>query len=429
MRPPMPRLALPPMSRYTVGSVTHMGRRALATGTVWSIADQSVSSLTNLVGGVAIARVGGPSTYGGFAVATAIYLSALGFQRTLISTPLVVTSAAETPSGASRSVSCARTATILYGIGVASLVAAVGAVTTGLPRTACLAIAPWLPFLILQDFCRSVLFLRRRARAAVVNDAVWGVGLLAATPLLEVRYLSGLTAFWAVGGALGAVVGIAQTRCQSVGVRESVTWWLHCARRCGIWFGLDHAAYSLMAQGNIFIVASVGGAEAAGGIRAITVLLAPIGVLGAGGAATALPILAQIAATNPARSRRIASAASTLLVTAGLIWAVILLGPGRDVLPRVFGSAFEQARPALVPIVLSYLVTASTIGIDLYLSATTRARDRLRARIVAGTFSLPLMGVLTAYFGLSGAGWGMATSAAIGALCAFRAARSRIGTS
>jgi O-antigen/teichoic acid export membrane protein len=423
----MSMVAMSPVSRSKVESIKDAGRQAIATGTAWSIVDQGVSSLTNLVGGIVVARVGGPSSFGVFAVATGIYLSALGFQRNLISTPLVVTSAGETAAGASRSVASARTATVLYGILVASLVTAVGAFTTGLPRSACLAIAPWLPLLVLQDFWRSVLFLNGRARSAVVNDAVWAIGLLAAVPLLEFRHLAGLTAFWAAGGALAAVFGAAQVRCGAAGLRQAVEWWLACSRRCGLWFGLDHAAYSVIAQGSLFIIASFGGADAAGGVRAITVLLAPIGVLSAGAAATGFPLLARVATDDPARSRRIASAGSMLLVATGVLWAVVLLVPGRDALPRVFGAAFEQARPALVPVILAHLITVSTVGIDLYLSATARAQDRLRARIVTGAVSLPLLGLLTARYGLPGAGWGMAAGAAVSVLCFQAAVRSRRG--
>jgi O-antigen/teichoic acid export membrane protein len=422
----MSKLTLHP--RNTVESIREARRHAVASGTAWSIVDQGVSSLTNLVGGIVVARVGGPSTYGEFAVATGIYLAVLGFQRNLISTPLVVTSAAENPSRSSRSVSCARTATIIYGIAVALLVAAIGATTTGLLQNACLAIAPWLPLLVLQDFWRSVLFLNRRARSAVVNDAVWALGLLAAVPLLEIRNLAGLTAFWAAGGALAAVVGIVQVRCDNVGFRKGFVWWLDSARRCGVWFGLDHVAYSVIAQGSVFIIAGVGGAHAAGGVRAITVLLAPIGVLSAGAAATGLPLLARIATSDRARSRRIASTWSTLLVLAGALWAMVLLGPAREALPKVFGASFESARPALIPIVLAHLITVSTVGIELYLSAIARAQDRLRARMVAGALALPLLGLLTARLGILGAGWGMAAGAGISLVCfqaAVRMQRSR----
>jgi O-antigen/teichoic acid export membrane protein/O-antigen ligase len=383
--------------------------RSLTTKLSWSVVDQACSSLTNLAGGIVIARAGGPAVYGAFAVAVAVYLSAIGFQRSLVSTPLTVTSAKSEPAAMRSDIAKALTATLLLGAIASAVVLLGGWLTSGLFDQAAFAIAPWIALLLLQDFWRSCLFLQRRPRAAAANDACWGLGMLLALPLaLTSHSLVPLVAFWGSGAALAAVVGFGQIRIRPAALTPAARWWSSRARAPGVWFMLDHVVFLLFTQASVFLLAALGGAAVTGGIRAVQTLLAPLGVLSAGAAALGVPELARLAATDDRRARRWAGVISLAITTVCLVYGATVLVVGARGLGFVFGAAFRRYEPAILPLVIGQLAIASSFGIDQYMSATARARARVKARIVAAVVTLPLLAMLTTRLGLSGAAWGMA---------------------
>src|SRR6476469_5533852 len=127
-------------------------------GAFLTLADQFVSSASNFALGVVIARVGGANALGAFGVAFVVWLAVLGINRAVVTEPMTVRG---TPPGKGDLVEgCA--ASLLLGVvaGVALAVVGGGLVLVGAQTGAfaLFALAPWLPTLLAQDYCRSMAF-------------------------------------------------------------------------------------------------------------------------------------------------------------------------------------------------------------------------------------------------------------------------------
>ena len=164
-------------------------RQAVALGMVvrfgWGLADQLLSSATNFLLAVLVARTVGPRDLGAFSVAYATFTFSLGAVRAIAGELLVVrhsaVSADEWREGVTRSAGTALIAGVVVGVG--SLIAGAGA---GEPfRTVLSIVGLSLPFLLVQDVWRFAFFARGRGSAAFLNDVVWAVVMFAAFALLR----------------------------------------------------------------------------------------------------------------------------------------------------------------------------------------------------------------------------------------------------
>ena len=195
--------------------VTHAARQAQRPlrRAGWGLVDQIFSSLSNLGLTLIAARMGGASELGVVAISFTAYVVALGLQRALISDPLVVATAALSPSETRT-----RTREVLPSVlaGEALVAITIGAVGVALPGVggrALLIIAVWIMPTLFQDFCRAVLFRDRRGRAAAATDCVWVIVMAIATPIAW---------WWATDWAAIGAWGLG-------GTRRSDTW-VRCTR-------------------------------------------------------------------------------------------------------------------------------------------------------------------------------------------------------
>ena len=134
-----------------------------AGGFAWGFVSQGFSSATNLGLTVIAARVLGPGGLGTVAIAFASYLTILGFQRALVTDPLVAQYASLPADVRARSTRKALTVALLGAAAAAGLLGLIGVAAHGSIGRALVILAPWLPALVIQDFWRAVLF-RGQAR-------------------------------------------------------------------------------------------------------------------------------------------------------------------------------------------------------------------------------------------------------------------------
>ncbi len=78
-----------------------------------------------------------------------------------------------------------------------------------------LAMAPWLPVLLVQDYWRWVGFMTRRPGCALANDTVFNCvqgAAFAAVFVTHTHSIVALIACWGLGSAAGALYGLRQYR-------------------------------------------------------------------------------------------------------------------------------------------------------------------------------------------------------------------------
>ena len=167
----------------------------------WALADQVLSSATNFLLGLIVARTVGPRDLGGFSLAYATFTFSLGAVRAIAGELLVVrhtaVPAGEWRDGVKRAAGTALMAGILVGIGCVIAGVAVGE----LSRTLLCIVGICLPFLLVQDVWRFAFFAQGRGRAAFLNDLVWAAALFAGFGILRGSDVSSVAWFTSTWGA------------------------------------------------------------------------------------------------------------------------------------------------------------------------------------------------------------------------------------
>ena len=193
----------------------------------WGLADQALSSLTNFVLGVVVARTVGLTDFGAFSLAFAAYLIVAGLSRAVTAQPLLIRYGDVSNSDWRRGASAATGMALLIGATAAIVALSIALVADGSVRSAFLALALVLPGLVVQDAWRFAFFAGSRGRAAFVNDSVGDRATLDAVPSDHPRRrhcLLGSDRLGRSGELMAALVGMAQARLvpQPLAVRR---WW------------------------------------------------------------------------------------------------------------------------------------------------------------------------------------------------------------
>lgn len=386
-------------------------------GFAWGFVSQGFSSATNLGLALIGARWLGSSGLGVVAVGFSTYLMALGFERALLTEPLI-TRSSDLPSSQRARVTEEAFALVLLG----SLAAAAGTAVAGVfagggVGRGLLIVAPWLPALLIQDFWRTVLFRDGRPRAAATNDAAWLVTMAAAIPLAWKLDSDWSTiGCWALGAVAGTLLGFAQTRCAPRRLRAAIEWWRSDLWPLARWLGSNSIVYWIGSYGTVLILVGFVGTSGLGGYRAVSTIFAPLTLVSAAASLPGLPAISR----SLASSRHAAVALSarlgllSLAITTAYVGA-LSLGSG-SIVPRIFGHSFEQFTYLIWPIGVGQLVSAVAVGFTLLLIAEGRGSAYLVCTGVGSAVSVTLVYVFGDLYGLNGAAWGISCSAILGTI-------------
>jgi O-antigen/teichoic acid export membrane protein len=389
-------------------------RRALRGRAVWTLVDQAVSSLTNAVLALVVARSVDGADFGAFSIALFTFGFVIGIGRAMVCDPFVIHySDAEGPRRrqAAREASGA---SAVYGVATGVLCAAAGVVVQGHAGMALLALGVSLPGLLVQDCWRYAFFAAGRPRSAAVNDLVWAVvqfvliGVLLATGQRSVFLL---TLAWGGAALVAAVVGSLQA---GILPAPAATFrWLRATRDLNVRLGLDYIVNMGAVNASIYLIGAVAGLIAVGALRAAQVLLGPLQLLFFGLSAFALPLLSTIARAGD-RLLRPAVLLSGAITVVSLVWVGALLLLPRRVGEALLGESWEGAWSVLLPIGVVMVAIGSTTGPRAGLKALRRADLLLRVTVIQAPFIL-VLGVAGALVdGARGAAVGYAVADIVG---------------
>jgi O-antigen/teichoic acid export membrane protein len=368
-------------------------------GAAWTGIDQLLSSLSNFVISLAIARSGGAEALGLYTVAFAIYLMIFGFQRALISEPLLTIP----PEHRKRQDDHSRFAlgsAVVYLIPVSLIVLIVGLATGSAPIV---VLSVSLPLLCLQDLYRHLFFRQRRPELAALLDGIWvAVSLGGWFVVSQSGSAAVAVGVWSVGGALGAFMGAAASRTLPAGPRRSFRWWMREARALGGFLGVDRVLQKIFAQATTLGLAAVLGAADLGRLRGAEIILGPVGLI-----LTAFQvfILPRLATTKSKLTRRTAMIISTASGGTTLLGTAFLWGLAPWLLPLVYGDSLELPTVLVLAVGVRMTIRALALGPVLQLKALQRGGPIAGTRAVTGSLGvLAILGV-AALFGLVPAVW------------------------
>ena len=381
----------------------------------WGLGDQAVSSLTNFVVGVYVARELGVSAFGVFSLAWVTYGVVLNVSRGLATDPLMVRFSG-VDTGVWRAAVARSSATALAVGAVAGLVSVVfGLVVGGRIGPGFIALGVVLPALLLQDSWRFAFFASGEGRKAFVNDALWG---LAMVPAMLLAALHGsVVAFllaWGGAAALAALYGYVQTglRPGARGARG----WLRDQRDLGPRYLVENVSNSGGSQIRMYGLGAIAGVAAVGTVRGGELLLGPFLAVLMGLAFVAVPEAARVVRRNVRRLTAFCLVLGGSQALGALLWGGALLLVLDDRLGEwVLGDVWRTARALIVPATLSVFNASFIGGAASGLRALGAARRSMRCQLIAS--ALYVTGGLAgaAIGGAVGSGWGVACATFAGA--------------
>lgn len=373
----------------------------------WGLADQGLSSLTNFVLGIVVARTVGLTDFGAFGLAFTAYLIVAGLSRAVTAQPLLIRYSGVPTADWRRGAAAATGAALLVGAACAIVALAIAVATDGSLRSAFLALAVVLPGLIVQDAWRFAFFAHGRGRDAFVNDLVWAVVQLAGFTLAIA--LGAGTVFWAViawGGAatLAALVGAGQAR---LGPRPLAArgWSLEHRDLLPSYIG-EVAAYILVGQLLLYAVGLVSGLATVGALRAAQILLGPLNVVVQGFSLVAVPGAVQVVRTSARRLTELCVVAGLVLAAAAIAWTLFLVLLPQSFGQTLLGDVWDPAHSVLLAWGLSFAAINLATGAVIGLRALAAARRTLRAAVATSVLGFAGAVAGAALGGLESTAWG-----------------------
>jgi O-antigen/teichoic acid export membrane protein len=393
--------------------VTHAFRRL-----GWGVADQAVSSLSNVAVSIYVVHSLGAAQFGAFSLAYVTYGFALNASRGLCTDPLMVRFSGVSVRAWRRGVrSCTGTACAVgLFTGIGTLAAAV--LFGGTIGAAFLGLGLTLPGLMLQDSWRFSFFAAGRGGQAFLNDSIWAVTLIPALVLLRVFHHADVFWFtfaWGATACIGAVAGVLQA---GLFPRPTYAWdWLTRHHDLGTRYLLEGTLSSAVMQVRGYGTAALLGLAAVGFVQASVTLTGPMTILFLGMGLVTLPEGARILHRSPRHFPTFCVLVSGGLSLAGLAWGIVLIVAVPKGLGQVaVGSIWRPTYPLMLPQTVYLVASGVAAGAGTGLHALGAARRSLRVVIIGTVVASGLALGGAAVLGAPGTIYGMAVGTWLGAI-------------
>jgi len=389
-------------SRRTSGRAT--GRRL-----GWGLADQGISSITNLALGIAVARSVDVSAFGAFSLALVTYGVVLNLSRGLATDPLTVRYSGLPDQRWRSAVAQSSSTATFVGLGAGAVCALIGWAIAGTVGSCFVALGLALPGLMLQDSWRYAFFAAGQGQRAFVNDAIWAAALIP-TMLLAGTVGSPFAFVLAWGGSalVAAVFGCWQIRLvpRAAGVAE----WFRAHHDLSVRYAVENVTDGVDSQLRAYGLGAITGLAAVGAVRGAQLLLGPFQALRMGISLMAVPEATRVLTRSPRRLNTFCVLLGGSLATVGMAWGFALLLLPSSAGEQLLGPLWHTASALLLPTTLAMAAASVYDGALVGLRALGAARRSLRASV---TRSVALV-----VFGLAGAFVGGAAGSVWGALVA-----------
>lgn len=388
----------------------------------WGIVDQAVSSVTNAVVSIYIARTLGAVQFGAFSLAYVTFSFALNASRGLATDPLMVRFSGVSASKWRRAVRGATGTAVVVGIcaGICALAAAL--LLNGSTKAAFIALGLTLPGLLLQDSWRYAFFALGRGGHAVLNDALCAALMIPALVLLRHTGHASVFSFvlaWGSAAGVAALVGPIQAW---VIPRPPEAWsWITAHRDLGVRYVAEGTSSSLSGQLRSYGIGALLGLAAVGYVGASTTLMGPMTILLIGMSLVAIPEAAQIVRRAPHRLPLFCVLISAGLVTMAVGWgAFLLIAMPRGLGHWLLNAIWRPTYPLVLPQVLAVSGQCVGAGAGIGLHGLGAARSSLRAAILSSIAYVVCSLTGAALWGAYGAIYGTAVATWLAALILWR---------
>jgi O-antigen/teichoic acid export membrane protein len=379
----------------------------------YGVVAQGCSSATNFGLVVIAGHILGPSGVGTLVVGFTAYLVLLGFQRGLVSDPLVVGSSVVVPAERRAHTSFAVTLSLVGAVPAAGTLAGIGLLLPEQLGRGMLLFAPWIVPALLQDLGRSIVFRDRTQRSTAFSDATWLLTMIATAPLAFVIGSDlAVVACWGVGSVSGAVVALRQIRWRPAPLRGAIVWWKAEALPFGRWLWMAGALYNVAMYSSVLALIGILGTREFGGLSAVQSAFAPLSLLAPALSLPGLPLVSRLVSDSPRRGLLVALRLGALItLLTGIYVGVLSTFPG--LLTFFFGNEFTEFGSIVAPIGVGQILMAPTFALTLFLKAQQRGRVLFWSVSFYVVLNVIIAVSLASLFGLNGAAWAGAVAASV----------------
>jgi O-antigen/teichoic acid export membrane protein len=346
--------------------------------------DQVLSSGTQLLLIVLVARNADPTTFGAVSVALIVHGLLMGLVRAGVG-EIVLLRCRANLSAVRREACSGLFVALLAGVVSALCLAAVGVAVGGEVGPFLLLMAVAAPFVYTQDVLRSVAYGEGRVDQAVLVDGVWMVVQVGVSAVLVVAggaTPTGLVLAWVLGAAVAAMaVGLYRRMWpRPVALRR---WWAEeRARSSG--FIADFVVSNGMWQAAFLLLGVFMPLDELGALRVAIVAVSPLANLMAGVRSLVLANLAGLR-NRPALALRRAAQVGACLAAAGTAYGIALV-----LLPdrwgaELFGETWAEAATFVGIVALSEVVRLPTFAAIDLVKVLGAPLDLVRTRLTSST--------------------------------------------
>jgi O-antigen/teichoic acid export membrane protein len=375
----------------------------------WGLGDQALSSLTNFLLGIVVARSVSATGFGAFGLAYSMFVLAVGVSRALISDPLMVRYGAGDHDRWRRGTSQATGAGLLLGLISGVGLVGTGLATAGTTGSTFVALGLTLPGLLLQDGWRYSFVADGRSHLAFLDDLLF---LFLMAPIFAILIAKGdasaasLVFAW---GASATVAGLAAASIERLlpDARKTLLW-LHEEGDLGFRYVAEFVAVNGALQITMFIVVAFAGLAAVGSLRAGFLLFGPVLVIFQGSALVLVGEGVRILARAADALRRSVILLAGILAGFTVIWGTIIVLLPTRYGQAVLGRSWAGARALAFPLTVMFAASGAETAIVIGLRSLAAARQSLTARLIEAALTVlgGAIGALAA--GAEGAAWGLA---------------------
>lgn len=378
-----------------------------------TISDQIVSSLSNFMLVVFVARNSSPTEFGQFSLGYIILVFFLGFQRSLVGEVLLVRFSNGKMTRMIQS--HALGLTFLVGL-LGGCVLAVGSVAAPAQSAAIwIVLAISCVVVLLQDSARYVFIARNESGSALLLDTIWAVLSIAVMAwMLTWRAAPHLVvAAWTVGAAVSLIIAMIMLRSGPRpvgGVRLFVG-----NKDISVRFAAEYSSLNLSTTVVWFALAGLLGSSGIAALRGASLLFSPLNTGFNAVRIAMIPELIRTRSTHLFRRRMLET--GTILLAACLGWGVLVLLAPKSIGHVLLGSIWDEAATLRWPNFIQAIAMVGYTVVLAYYRATEMHRQStwMRGVLAGATLAIPLAGAII-FNEKVAAAWGFAIAVAIAAL-------------
>lgn len=368
--------------------------------------DQALSSLSNMLATVVVARQLSMDDLGRFALIYSVYSFGLGLTRAYVQEPMLLTVGTLQAEERHRYIRRAYAAGSLVGLGIGLTCLLLAACVPSL-REACVPVALLASPLILQDVVRYHDFANKRADRAIISDAIW-IGLFVGASGFT-DDLGGIAIAWAASGVIAGVLVRPGLVLHGLATRPQVGWFTE-HRSSGGFFTVDFLIGQAVQQCSIWFNAAFVSAASAGAYRAGQLFIAPLRTVSGAAIVALLPRMSQ---SEPDRIVALATRYVRHNVFAAAVSFVAISVAPSSLGSHLLGEAWTDGRNVGRILCVAMAVAAFTQSRMLVIKATQMFSRSMKVRAAEMPVILAAVLIGTLAGGASGAAAGFLGGAVI----------------